>query len=84
METNFNKLVKIKLGTLKGIKMPVLINYEIVKEIVEKLPEVEMERPAIAIGDRIFTWKDILKEVENDGSYSKRILEKLTEMRAGT
>jgi len=52
-----------------------------VREWIEKIPEEERDKPAIVVATKVFTPRQLVKEVEEDTEYGRRLVQMLTKVR---
>lgn len=53
---------------------------ERLKLFIDRLPSPERDRPILFLGDRLFSWKDILDEFNKGGKLADSIVTKLMEI----
>lgn len=58
------------------------MSLEKIKQIFEKLPEVEINRAIVSIGGTVYTWKQCMEIIEKDenSDLAKKIIERLEEI----
>lgn len=58
------------------------MSIEKIKQIFEKLPEIEISRAIVSIEGRVYTWKECMKIIKKDenSNLAKKIIYKLEEI----
>lgn len=51
-----------------------MITSKKVKEIISNVPAAERKMPALVVGGKVYTWEEILTEIDKKSNKSKKIL----------
>jgi len=53
------------------------MDVEDIKKIIKSLPDEERAKPVIAIEGKVFTWADVLKEMDTKSPLAEKMQEKI-------
>jgi len=56
------------------------MSYEEIKRIYERLPEAEKKMAVISVKDKVYTWEEVLAEVEKGGELADQMQKKIEEL----
>ena len=57
------------------------LTYEEVKKIIEKVPPAEKGMPALVVGDKTYTWEQVLVEIKSKSQLAEKMLVEIEGMK---